>query len=245
MKGLETWQAFNKSAKIAVVVLFAFLAASLVRSCGLESDVDRWRDDFNEFRATAQADAATLSDSLNARTDSVIAVVEIADERSDSLTLEIADRNDEIESLQVRTEVIAVANDSTFDALSAGQDVETVVEENVPQAEPWIRLAFGQRDQMGLLIRQNIVFSEQIFALEQRDVERVTAADALRAGLVFQTQRADSLHVIVLSIPTGPPKERLLGFIPLPSRQTSFIIGGITAIVGYLAFDNWLGSKER
>ena len=244
MKGLETWQAFNKSAKIVVVVLVAFLASSLVRSCGLTSDIDQWRSDFNDFRETAQADAVILSDSLNARTDSVLAVVEVADERADSLTFEIAERNDEIENLQTRTEVIAVANDSTFDALTQGNDVETVVAANIPQVKPWIRLAFGQRDQIGLVLRQNIVFSEQIFALEERDVERVTAADALRAGLMFQTERADSLQIIVFSIPEGPPREVLLGFIPLPSRQASFLIGGITAIVGYIFFDKWL-SKEN
>ena len=244
MKGLETWQAFNKSAKIVVVVLVAFLASSLVRSCGLTSDIDQWRSDFNDFRETAQADAVILSDSLNARTDSVLVVVEIADERADSLTFEIAERNDEIESLQTRTEVIAVANDSTFDALTQGNDVETVVAANVPQVEPWIRLAFGQRDQIGLVLRQNIVFSEQIFDLEQRDVERVTAADALRAGLMFQTERADSLQIIVLSIPEGPPTEKLLGFIPLPSRQTSFWAGAIGGVVTYLLVNNWLGGDD-
>ena len=244
MKGLETWQAFNKSAKIVVVVLVAFLASSVVRSCGLTSDIDQWRNDFNDFRETAQADAVILSDSLNARTDSVIAVVEIADKRADSLTTEIAERNDEIEDLQTRTEVIAVANDSTFDALAHGNSIEAVVDKNVPQAEPWIRLAFGQRDQIGLLIRSNIVFSEQVFALEQRDAERVTAADALRAGLMFQTQRADSLHIIVLNIPTGPPKEKLLGFIPLPSRQTSFWFGAIGGVITYLAVDKWLAKEN-
>ena len=245
MKGLEIWQAFNKSAKIAVVVLLGFLATSVWRGCASESALDKWRDDFNEFRTTAQEDARILTDSLNARTDSVIAIVEISDERADSLTFEIAERNDEIGDLQDRAEVIIVATDSTFDALTAGQDVETVVEENVPQAEPWIRLAYDLRDANGILITANIKFSEQVFDLEQRDVERVTAADALRAGLMFQTQRADSLHIIVLNIPTGPPTEKLLGFIPLPSRQTSFIIGGITAIVGYIAFDKWLSKDPR
>ena len=244
MKGLETWQAFNKSAKIVIAVIFAFLVLSLVRSCGQSSDIDRWRDDFNEFRKTAQTDAATLSDSLNARTDSVISIVEIADERSDSLTLEIAERNDVIENLQVRTEVISVANDSTFDALTQGNGLEVVVDENVPQVEPWIRLAFGRRDQIGLLLRQNIVFSEQVFALEERDVERVTAADALRAGLSFQTLRADSLEVIVFNIPEGPPKERLLGFIPLPSRQTSFWFGAIGGVITYLVVDKWLAKEN-
>ena len=237
MKGLETWSAFNKSAKIAVIVLVALLAGSLVRSFGQSSAIDKWRDDFNEFRTAAQADTRTLSDSLNARTDSVIAIVDIAEERADSLTTEIDERTDEIETLQDRVEVIIVATDSTFDALTAGEDVETVVEENVPQAEPWIRLAYDLRDANGILITANIKFSEQVFDLEQRDVERVTAADALRAGLVFQTFRADSLEATIFSIPEGPPKERLLGFIPLPSRQTSFILGGVTAIVGYIFFD--------
>lgn len=245
MKGLEIWQAFNKSAKIAVVVLLGFLATSVWHSCSSESEIDQWRTDFNNFRDNAQASAVALTDSLNARTDSVIAIVETSDERADSLTFEITERDDEIENLQDRAEVIIVATDSTFGALTSGQDVETVVEENVPQAEPWIRLVYGLHEVNGILIQANIKFSEQVFDLEQRDKERVIAADALRAGLMFQTQRADLLQIIVLNIPTGPPIEKLLGFIPLPSRQTSFILGGITAIVGYITFDKWLSNGEN
>lgn len=240
MKGLETWQAFNKSAKIAVSVLVAFLVVSLVRSCGSESELDKWRSDFNDFRDSARTEAEALTDSLGAVTDSVLAVAEAANDRADSLTVEIADKDDIIEDLQERTEVIAVANDSTFSALTHGNDVDVVVDENVPQAEPWIRLAFSQRDQIGLLIQSNIVFSEKIFDLEERDVDRVIVISSLRAGLMFQTERADSLRIIVLNIPTGPPQEKLLGFIPLPSRQASFLIGGISTLVTYIAFDNWL-----
>ena len=241
---MNLWKNFNQSAKIAITVLLAFLVLSAARSCNSENEIDRWRTKYNNFRETAQSDAEILSDSLNARTDSVIAVVKTADERADSLTTEIAERNDEIEDLHTRTEEIAVANDSTFAALTQGNDVEAVVDENIPQAEHWIRLVYGQQDQIGLLIQSNIKFSEQVWDLEQREVERVTAADALRAGMVFQTQRADSLQIIVLNIPEGPPKESLLWIIPLPSRQTSFILGGITTIVGYFAFDKWLNGQE-
>ena len=242
---MNIWKNFNQSAKIVITVVFAFLVLSLVHSCGLTSDIDQWRSDFDKFRTGAQTSAVELSDSLNARTDSVVAEAAAATDRADLLTIAIADKDDIIEDLQERTEEIAVANDSTFAALTHGNDVNEVVAENAPQAEPWIRLTFGQNDQIGLLIEQNIVFSEKVWDLEQRDVERVTAANALRAGLAYQIQRADSLQTIVLNIPSGPPKERLLGFIPLPSRQTSFWAGAIGGVITYIVVDQWLGKEEN
>jgi hypothetical protein len=44
----------------------------------------------------------------------------------------------------------------------------------------------------------------------------------------------------VISLVPVPPKEKLLGFISLPNRKTSFIIGGMTVIVLQVAAHNGL-----
>ncbi len=236
------WQNFNKSAQIAITVLVVILAGSVYHSCASESAIDRWRDDFNEFRENAQLSAVQLADSLNALTDSAIVVADAAGIRADSLTGDIASRDSVIEGMQAAVVEIEVVNDSTFDALTGGEGVEQVVEENVSQAAPWIRLSFTLRDENSLLRLLGDSLTSQVTAFETRDSTRVTEITSLRAGLSFQTVRADSLHVIVLAIPEGPPKEKFL-FFNLPSRKTSFIVGTIAGVVGFVLFDKYAGGN--
>jgi len=233
------WSNFNKSAQIAIVVLVVVLGGSLWKGCSSESEIDRWRKDFAEFRETAQVNAQQLADSLNALTDSAIVVAEAAAVEADSLSGVIEDRDGTIEELQTIAEEVEVANDSTFDELTGGEGVEHVVEENVPQAAPWIRLTFSLRSENSTLRQLNGEFRQQVLDFERRDVTRLTEIGSLRAGLSFQTTRADSLHVIVLSIPEGPPREKFL-FFNLPSRKTSFIVGSIVGVIGFLIFDNYM-----
>jgi len=233
------WSNFNKSAQIAITVLVVAVGASLWKGCSSESELDRWRKDFEEFRETAQVSAQQLADSLNALTDSAIVVAEAAAGEADSLSGVIEDRDGTIEELQTIAEEVEVANDSTFDELTGGEGVEQVVEENVPQAAPWIRLTFSLRSENSTLRQLNGEFRQQVLDFERRDVTRLTEITSIRAGLSFQTTRADSLHVIVLSIPEGPPKEKFL-FFNLPSRKTSFIVGTIFGVIGFVVFDNYM-----
>ena len=239
----NVWSNFNKSAQILITVLVVVLGGSLWHSCSSESAIDRWRKDFTEFRETAQTSAQELADSLNALTDSAIVVAEAAGIEADRLSGVIEDRDFTIKELQTKTEEVEVANDSTFDELTDGKDVDQVVEENVPQAEQWIRFTFNLRDETSLLRQQNVLFGQQIVSFEQRDIARITEITSLRAGLTFQTVRADSLHVIVLNIPEGPPKEKFL-FFNLPSRKTSFIVGSIVGVIGFLLFDNYMAGSN-
>lgn len=238
-KVLQFWNNFNKSAKLGLIILAGFLVMSLYHSFASESKLDRWRTDFEEFREEA-AMTVVLADSLHQLADSAIAVADSANLRADSLTIEVEERDSLITELEQRTEEIEVANDSTFSALTQGRDEKTVVEEEHPAAEPWIRLTFSLRKENSLVIQQNDLFRQQRTDFERRDAFRVRTIMALRTGLNFQEDRADSLQQIVINIPKGPPKEKLFGLIPLPSRQTSFIVGAVVGVIAIMTLQNSL-----
>lgn len=238
-KALQFWNNFNKTAKLVLIVLAGFLVMSLYHSFTRESKLDKWRTDFKEFREEA-AVTVVLADSLQQLADSAVAVADSANLRADSLTVEVQERDDRITELMVITEEIEVANDSTFATLTQGRDEETVVYEEHPVAEPWIRLTFSLREENSLLTRQNDLFRSQTIDFDRRDAARLTTIMALRTGFNFQKTRADSLQEVVINIPKGPPKEKLFGIIPLPSRQTSFIIGTIVGVVLYTVANNAL-----
>ena len=230
---------FNKSAKIILTFLAVLLAGSVFRSCASESKLDQWRTDFEDFRNTAQSDATALSDSLRAITDSAIAVAEHASIEANELTDRLGNRDSIIQAIQSRREEFEVKNDSTFNELTEGQNVDDVVAQEHPTAEPWIRLTFSLISEVDMLREQVDLFEYQTFLFEQRDVARQTEIRSLRAGLTFQTARGDSLEVIVFNIPGPPPKERFL-LIPLPSRKTSFLAGGIVGTVVYIFLDKFI-----
>lgn len=257
MKGLEMWRAFNKSAKIVVTVLLVFLALSVARSCSSESEIDRWRNYYNDFRENAQTSAQTLSDSLQAITDSAIAVAEEAHGDADSLTTEIAERDTVIQELQEATEVIAIRRDSAetenaaeFKRLTDGEDKATVVEQSSPAAEPWIRLTFRLREENSLFaqeaasLRASIAqFERTVVDFEERDRNRLVEINSWQFTAQTQQSRADSLHTIVLNIPQGPPKEKFL-FFSLPSRKTSFIVGTVVGVIGFVIFDKYIAGGK-
>jgi hypothetical protein len=238
-KALQFWNNFNKTAKLVLIVLGGFLAMSLYHSFTSESKLDTWRTDFKEFREEA-AVTIQLADSLQQLADVAVAVADSATERADSLVGEVRGRDLLISDLRDRTKEIEVANDSTFATLTQGRDEETVVREEHPVAVPWIRLTFSLRKENSLLSKQIDVFRVQRTSFEELDATRLTTIMAWETGFNLQRARADSLQQIVINIPDAPPTEKLFGIIPLPSRQTSFIVGAVVGVVLYTVANNAL-----
>lgn len=224
MKLVKMWENFNKSAKILLIVAALAVAVSLYFSFTQESALDKWRTGFEAWKDSA---AVTLirADSLKQLSDSSLAVANEANARADTLTGEIKERDKRIEELEEETRISTAATDSTFDALTGGLPETAVVAANPSSAEAWIRLTFSLRETNSLLLRRIVLFEVQVHDFEQLDEERLTTIIALRSSLNFQTARADALEVTVKSAPSSPPKERFLGFIPLPSRKTSLLVG--------------------
>ncbi len=64
---------------------------------------------------------------------------------------------------------------------------------------------------------------------EERDVHRLVEIDALRTGLSALTVQNDSLTHLVRTVPVYK-EPKLLGFIPLPDRKTSAVIGFVSGV---------------
>jgi chaperonin cofactor prefoldin len=53
----------------------------------------------------------------------------------------------------------------------------------------------------------------------------------------LEQQRADSLQVVINTFPTNvPDPDRLFGIIKLPSRTSSFLVGGALGVIGGITF---------
>ena len=155
---------------------------------------------------------------------------------------EIAKRDSVITDMQAKSDSFEVANSSTFETLTDGKPVEEVIENEHPAAEPWIGLSFSLRAE-NLFLRSEIDSLErQRTALNNLVQTKNDELANVRSSLLFQTARADSLNTIVIAIPSAPPKEKFL-FFNLPSRKTSFIVGTIVGVVGYIAFDKAVGGN--
>lgn len=230
MKITSIWQNFNATAKLLLTIGAIALALSLWHSFTSESAIDRWKDGYNSWKDSAEV-RKTQADSLQLLADNALVIADSAAARADSVTIEIQHRDERITELELETEIIAVSNDSTFDALTDGRPENEVVADNLPVVAPWIHLTFSLREENSALNQRIKLLGSQVIDFKRRDVDRLTTIMSLRTAVKLQTARADSLDVIVIGIPPAPPTEKFLGIIPLPSRKTSLIIGTVLGVV--------------
>lgn len=238
-KAFRIWTNFNKSARILLIFLGILLAGSFYRGCASDSAADRWRTQYEEFRDRAEA-VSTIADSLQGVADSALASANAADALAQEKINQIEQQQKEISDLQGRIDISETQNDAVFTELTHEQDVETVVDEFPPAAEVWIRFSFNLREENILLKRQIEAFKVQIIGFRDLDLTRQAESSDLRTALANQTARADSLQLVILSIPPAPPKEKFLGIIPLPSRKTSLYIGAGLGVLAHIALNNFL-----
>lgn len=231
MKLLTIWQEFNKTAKTVIIILAVVLIGSFVLSFAQESKIDRWREAYEEFQDSAQA-VLEFADSVEALADSAMAVADSAKQVADSVTQEIEIVNAQAAAARRQNRVLEARNDSIFDEITEGvEDVEEAVAAAPEPAKPWVRLSFSLRNENLELRNEVDLLHMQINNFEIRDNARLGTIAALEATVIFQKERADSLEAIVLAIPDAPPREKLLGIIPLPSRKTSFVVGAVVGVV--------------
>lgn len=231
MKGLEIWKNFNQSAKLIVIVLVGLLAATAAYSFFQDNAMDRWREGYEAYRDSAQAalewgrEQAAKADSALMEKDSVKAVV-------DSLATENEVIRARTNAINRRNRRLAEQNDSLFSEVAAGA---TTVEEalaNTPEVtHPWVNLAFSLYQENSGLKDEIDQWKLQVNNLELQNSGLNDALVLAENAVVFQKERADSLDAILVALPEGPPKETFLGFIPLPSRKASLVIGFIGGVV--------------
>ncbi len=244
MKLMEVWSNFNKTAKLLLVVVGIALVVSLIHSLTAESKAERWRDDYEAWRDTAEV-RAEQADSLRELADSAEMVANTSQAAADSIRGEIQTRDRIILDMQAESDSVREVNDSTFDELVDGRPEEEVVTASSDETKPWVRLTFDLREEIWQLASQVKVFEIQVDDYRTAARKDSTTIGSLRASLFFQTARADTLERSVITIPPAPPRERLLGIIPLPSRKTSFLVGLGVGIVTYIAVDKFLFGDDN
>lgn len=232
MKVLEIWKAFNSTAKIVILILIAILAGSFVLSFMRESEIDRWREEYEIYRDSAQA-AVEWGQAQALLADSALQFADSTNAIADSLTHEYNVLKGQLDAINQYNEDIADQNDSLFVEVTEGATTVEEALENTPEiTHPWVELAFSLYQENSGLKEEIGLWKLQIDNLERRDVERVKTIVALENAVFFQTERADSLESVILNMPEGPPSEKLFGIIPLPSRKTSLIVGAIIGAFG-------------
>lgn len=175
---------------------------------------DQWQQRYIEFELKARV-AQIYADSLQSEVGQLVVI-------ADSLST-YADRQSSL--LQSQRQV-AVATRAENEALY--QEVISAAMSDPCNCEPVINLAERLRSE----VQENL---REINMLYARDELRLQEIETLRTALTLQTQRADSLAVVVRNIPTPRGQFKLFGFDI--SRRDAALAGTIVGVVlGGIAF---------
>jgi len=194
---------------IPLVLLCGFLS-SYVTSMFKQDEMDIYIQQYNEFKQEAEK-TQQFADSLASLVEGYKEEIK---ELNDSIIVQVSKLNDaetRVADLGRRT---ANLREQLNDSLMS----------HVP--EPVVAYIDGLEEE-NTALKQNVSAANQLIATLQ------IQNDLFQTSLTLETSRADSLAVIVANIPE-PPKNpnKVLGFIPKPSRTQTFIVG---TIVGGIA----------
>lgn len=228
--GLQSyWRNANTSLKLILIILVIALAYSIYHSFTTESKLDEWRDRYAEFQDSVSV-ILDRSDSLENL--AIISLTEADSFRylAQQSELDAQHLKLRIQKLLIELAPLSDANDSTFMDLTQERPMDEVIEREHPRSAPWIRLSFELKSETILLYDANALLSAEVFELEESMTLAKAESLSLRSSLARQTQRADELYTQLMAVPDAPPTEKLLGFIPLPSRKSSFLFGAIAGV---------------
>lgn len=203
---LQVWQELNRTTKLVVVVLLLVAVAASYKSCTSQSTLDKFRKEYNQYKDTV---AVTLHNAellkIQARKDSLAAEAAVA--RADSLRKRITQLNSVNQQLHHQNDSLAtvVLSDTTLS----------------PEARTLITN----------LQTENTGLRNQIALYAAQDSANILAIGNFKLALAAQTARGDSLEKRLNALPQTPKSDKLLGFIPLPSRTVVFFVGTATGLV--------------
>lgn len=175
---------------------------------------DEWQQRYVEFEREARVGMA-FADSLQAELEGWMAF-------SDSISEVSQQQSRELAEIRQRAANLRQENQRLF---------EEVTQQELPvDCDP----VFVLVDRLNEEIQQNLA---EIAFLYERDEMRQVEIQTLRRSLDIQTERADSLAVIVANIPEAQGQRELPGFLSGINRRTSILIGVISGLViGGVAF---------
>jgi len=197
--------------KIIVVVVLV-VAGYVAATCHSNAAMAKWRDGYNAYRDTV---AITLhNDSLLKR---------VAQQQHDSFIV----ANSRADSLGKRVNILVTAAHNQKQRTDSLQKVVDADTTTPAAAKELIADLNGQIDTLN-----DALDSDRV-----RDSLRVAAINKLSGeGLTKDSIIAEDERQLA-KLPKAPPKEKILGFIPKPSPEVSFIAGAVIGAVLHAEFN--------
>jgi PBP1b-binding outer membrane lipoprotein LpoB len=188
---------------IAVIILIA----TFMHGCSMDSSTKKYEQQISQWKTSA-----TIALQKNT----------VAQHQVDSLLQDSKSKDSKIavlltasSKLQNTQAVMRLKDDSTLNRLKA-QLPDTCL----------VALALAEQYRTeGDLLRGSLSLEKATEA--EKDGQIVD----LKKSVGIEQLQNDSLRTVILNVPVYKP-EKVLGFIPLPSRKQSFVVGAVLGVVG-------------
>lgn len=192
------------------LVIAALAVGNYVGAWGKQTEIDEYKEQVEQFEQRVE-EVVAFSDSLQRQQD----------ELTDSLT--------ELETQKTEAEQNADRFRAANDRLNRRLDSlrTTITDVDLDSIPPPVV------EYISLLEIRVDTLEAEVTAL--RGALDVSNSQILvwESKFDLEQQRADSLQVVINTFPTDvPDPDRLFGIITLPSRTTSFLVGGTLGIIG-------------
>lgn len=215
----NTLKNLSNSTKWLIFGVILFAGAYLAGTMSQKSEMEEWRDKYKQYYTEAQTTKKTAaqlkktSDSLAALATSKDAKIDSLRNKADRLSRDRANLGRELGGLENELDKLGSvipAIDSLTDTTAANR----------------IRVAIKTRDTIIVTQKKTItVANEEIKTLRSAAENQQIKLGLLNQSLIVSNKRGDSLQTVVDGIPKVPPRpDRILGFIPMPSRTTVAIV---------------------
>tara|TARA_S200002703_G_scaffold158822_1_gene170249 strand:- start:1505 stop:2152 length:648 start_codon:yes stop_codon:yes gene_type:complete len=196
-------QLLKDNLHIIPIVLACIFLSSYATSMFKQDEIDIYIEEFNQFKEEAEK-TQQFADSLSSLVDEYKEEIE---ELSDSIvvqTSELTRTSNVVANLSARTQELRDQLD------------DSVMSEAPEQVVVYIDTLEQEND----ALKENVSAANQLIAtLENQN-------QLFQTSLTLETTRADSLASIVAAIPEPPPNpNKVLGFIPKPTRTQTFLLG--------------------
>lgn len=193
------------------LILGAAIAAALVffiMDIKHQDEIEIYIENYKQFQADAEA-ASLLADSLKME-------VEKSEQEAEEALERAADLAQDVRDLQVETNNLRNRREEIRSTILEGDTITLeVAKELIPVQD-------------SIIEQQEKVIDTQA----QQIVELNTVIEKKDLSIYFLTTSVDSLQTVVANIPP-PPKNpnKVLGFIPLPSRKVVLVSGFVAGIL--------------
>lgn len=192
------------------LVIVALAIGNYVGAFGKQTEIDEYKEKVEEFEQRVE-EVITFSDSIqrqqNILTDSIVNLEqekEQSQQEADRYRITSTRLSQKLDSL--RTSMVDVDLDSVPPPVI---EYISLLETQVDTLEAEVTALRGALD----------VSNSQVLVWESK--------------FNLEAQKSDSLQVVINTFPTDvPDPDRLFGVIRLPSRTSSFLVGGVMGVIG-------------